>query len=75
MVPTITKEEFCKKVENIVLDGKLSYLEAVIKLQEDYGLDYSLVAKYLSQPLREKLEREGMDLNLIKKAKNTLPFA
>jgi hypothetical protein len=75
MLPVITKEDFCKKVENTVLEGKLSYLEAILKLQEDYGLDYSLVAKFLSQPLKEKLEKEGMDLNLIKKGKNALPFA
>lgn len=75
MLPTITKEDFCKKVENIVLTKNYSYLDAVLKLQEDHGLDYSLVAKFISQPLKEKLEQEGMDLNLIKKGKSTLPFA
>lgn len=75
MLPIITREEFCKKVETSAASGKLTYLESVIKLQEDYGLDYSLVAKYLSQPIKEKLEKEGMDLNLLKKVKSTLPFA
>ena len=75
MLPTITKEDFCKKVENIVIEKRYSYLDAVLKMQEDYGLDYSLIAKFLSQPLKEKLEQEGRDLNLIKKGRSTLPCA
>lgn len=75
MLPIPTKEDFCKNVENIVLTRNYSYMDAILKIQEDHGLDYSLIAKLISQPLREKLEKEGMDLNLIKKRKSTLPFA
>lgn len=75
MLPLLTKEEFCKNVENVVLTKNYSYIDAVLKIQEDYGLDYSLISKLISQPLKEKLEKEGMDLNLIKKGKSTLPFA
>ena len=50
-------------------------MDAIIDLQEELGMDYSLVAKYLSKPLIEKLEIEGIDLNLIKKQRNALPFA
>lgn len=75
MLTNITKEEFSKKVETTVAKRKTSYLETVIDLQEEYGLDYSLIAKLLSQPLIEKLEREGKNLNLrFEKNKNTLPF-
>jgi uncharacterized protein YdhG (YjbR/CyaY superfamily) len=75
MLPLLTKEEFCRNVENIVVEKNYSYIDAVLKIQEDYGLDYSLISKLISQPLKEKLEKEGMDLNLIKKGKSTLPFA
>jgi hypothetical protein len=75
MLTNITKEEFSKKVENRVSKRKATYLETIIDLQEEYGLDYSLIAKLLSQPLIEKLESEGRNINLIKKSKNTLPFA
>lgn len=74
MLTNITKEEFSKKVESAVAKRKSSYLETIIDLQEEYGLDYSLIAKLLSQPLIEKLESEGRNINLIKKNKNTLPF-
>lgn len=74
MLTNITKEEFSKKVESTVAKRKTSYLETIIDLQEEYGLDYSLIAKLLSQPLIEKLESEGRNINLIKKNKNTLPF-
>lgn len=75
MLTNIIKEEFSKKVETTVAKRKTSYLETVIDLQEEYGLDYSLIAKLLSQPLIEKLEREGKNLNLrFEKNKNTLPF-
>jgi hypothetical protein len=75
MLIVITKEDFCKKVENVVARYKVSYMDAIIDLQEELGMDYSLVAKYLSKPLIEKLEIEGIDLNLIKKQRNALPFA
>jgi len=75
MLTNFTKEEFSKKVEFLVKRRKGTYLEAIIDLQEEYGIDYSLVAKLLSQPLLEKLELEGKNLNLIKKNKNSLPFA
>jgi uncharacterized protein YdhG (YjbR/CyaY superfamily) len=75
MLQIPTKEEFCKNVENIVLTKNYSYIDAILKIQEDHSLDYSLIAKLISQPLREKLEKEGMDLNLLKKGKCTLPFA
>jgi hypothetical protein len=75
MLTNITKEEFSKKVENRVSKRKATYLETIIDLQEEYGLDYSLIAKLLSQPLIEKLESEGRNINLIKKSKNSLPFA
>ena len=75
MLTNITKEEFCKKIENSVLKRKMTYLDAIIELQEECGLDYSLIAKLLSQPLIEKLETEGKNLNLLKKNKNRLPFA
>jgi hypothetical protein len=75
MLTNITKEEFSKKVESRVANRKTTYLETIIDLQEEYGLDYSLIAKLLSQPLIEKLESEGRNINLIKKSKNTLPFA
>lgn len=74
MIPLLSKEEFCRKVEALVLEKNLSYLESVLSIQEQNQMDYSLVAKFLSQPLREKLEKEAQDLNLIKKVKNTLPF-
>lgn len=75
MLADISKEEFSRKVEQLVKKRKGTYLEAVVDLQEEYGMDFSLVAKLLSQPLLEKLELEGKNLNLIKKNKNSLPFA
>lgn len=75
MLADISKEEFSKKVEQLVKKRKGTYLEAVVDLQEEHGMDFSLVAKLLSQPLLEKLELEGKNLNLIKKNKNCLPFA
>jgi hypothetical protein len=75
MLANITKEEFCKKVENKVITKKYTYIDAVIAIQEEYGIDYSIVSKLLSQPLLEKLETEGKNLNLIKKTKTRLPFA
>lgn len=71
----ITKEDFSKRVEAYVKRYKYSYIESVIQCLEDCSLDYSQAGKLLSQPLIEKLQHEGMEINLIRKKKNRLPFS
>jgi len=75
MIFKVTKEDFSKRIENYVLDTNSSYIDAVVHFFEEYSYDFSLAPKLLTQPLLEKIEQEGRDLNLLPKIKNKLPFA
>lgn len=61
----LTKGEFSKLVEKNVLDKKMTYMEAVLMVCEDHGIDPEDVRKFVSGPIQEKIEGEAMRLNLI----------
>lgn len=61
----LTKSEFSKLVEKNVLDKRMSYMEAVLMVCEDHGIDPEDVRKFVSAPIQEKIEGEAMRLNLI----------
>lgn len=75
MLNIMSKEEFSKKVENVVSEKTVSYIDAVIEVLEEQSLDFSAVNKLLSKPIIEKLQKEGIELNLLPKRKTCLPFA
>jgi hypothetical protein len=61
----LTKSEFSKLVEKTVLENKLGYMDAVLMVCEDHGIDPEDVRKFVSAPIQEKIEGEAMRLNLI----------
>lgn len=69
----LTKSEFTKLVERCVLDMKMSYLDSVLKVCDDHGIDPEDSKKFISGPIRDKIEGEAMKLNLIPRG-NTLFF-
>lgn len=75
MLEQITKEEFSKKVESYIQKTNSSYIDAVIQQLEEHSYDLTMASKLLTQPLIEKLESEGQELNLLPRNKNVLPFS
>jgi hypothetical protein len=75
MIFTVTKEEFSRKVETLVKNKSLSYMESIILVLEEHSFDFSLAPKLLTQPLLEKVESEARELNFLPKVKNKLPFS
>ena len=61
----LTKAEFSKLVEKAVLENKLGYMDAVLMVCDDHGIDPEDVRKFVSAPIQEKIEGEAMRLNLI----------
>ena len=61
----LTKSEFSKLVEKTVLEHKLGYMDAVLMVWDDHGIDPEDVRKFVSAPIQEKIEGEAMRLNLI----------
>jgi len=61
------------EIEKLVLQKKYTYIDAVIKLCEDFSLEPSYMAKHLPKPIIEKLREEGESINLLPKSAR-LPF-
>lgn len=68
----LSKKRFTKMIENVVKTKKLSYMEAVVYLCEDNNIDLEDVKKFLSTPIKDRIEVEAMNLNYLPKG-NTLP--
>jgi phosphoribosylformylglycinamidine (FGAM) synthase-like enzyme len=61
-------------IERMVSSRKISYMEAVLEICEEHSVDASLVAKHLSRPIIENIEKEAREVNLLPR-KKTLPFS
>jgi hypothetical protein len=61
----LTKKKFTLMVENIVLELRLNYMDAIIKVCEDRGLDPSDVGKLISPAIKDKLQAECVTLKLV----------
>jgi len=61
----ISKESFSKKIEKYVEQYNSTYMDAVIILCENYGIDYNNVSKILNRPILEHIREEGKEQNLL----------
>jgi len=59
--------KFSSDIEILVGTKKISYLEAIMQYIEEQKLDIEVVPKLLSPALKQKLEREATNLNLLHK--------
>ena len=69
----LTKTKFAKLVEECVLKNKLSYMDAIITLCDDYEVELEEVRKFISPVIKEKVEAEARHLNFLPR-QNTLPI-
>ena len=70
-LPSPTK--FAEEIEDIVWDLDISYLDAVILYCERKGIEPEETKKLILKPLKEKIEVDAMNLNLLPK-KGVLPI-
>tara|TARA_X000000950_G_scaffold275152_1_gene361121 strand:+ start:734 stop:976 length:243 start_codon:yes stop_codon:yes gene_type:complete len=70
----ISKKEFTEQVERLLSKKssiQVDVLGAIIKVCEDNNLEPEGAKRLLSDPLKQKLEAEAKQLNLIDRGKNT----
>jgi hypothetical protein len=63
------KQQFSNKVLERVKATKLSFMDCVLEITEEMGLDPSASGKLLTKPIVEKIQQEAKDLHLLKKSK------
>jgi hypothetical protein len=74
LLTMINPEQISNTVERMVSGRDITYMEAVLELCEEEGLDVALASRHLSKPIIENIEREAMQVNLLPK-KESLPFS
>lgn len=67
------QNKFIKEIESIV-EKENSYMDAVLFVCEENNIEPNFAAKYLTQPIIEKIEKEGMEYNLLPKKSSKLPI-
>ena len=55
------------KIEEVVQRTKISYMDAVLEYATSSGLEPEAMAKMLNQSIKDKIEVEAQNLNMLKK--------
>jgi hypothetical protein len=71
----MNSKEFSLKIESIVKDKRISYMDAVIDYCNINDIDLGTVNPMINKSLKEKIKSEAMNLKMIKEKKGgTLPL-
>lgn len=54
-------------IEETVIKTEMNYLDSIVHLCEENGIDLEDVKKYLNDSVKEKLEVDAMNLNFLPK--------
>jgi len=69
----LNKNKFTQLVHDAVTELRSSYMEAILHICEQNNIDPQDVKKFVSPVIRDKLEAEARQLNLLPK-NNTITF-
>jgi hypothetical protein len=67
MIDVLTTKKFSVKIEEIVRDKKLSYMDAIVWWCEEHEMEIETAAKLVNSLIKDKLKREAEDLNYLAK--------
>ena len=71
----LSKDKFAEDIESLVLETKMSYIDAIVQYCEDNNIEVDSVNKLVSKPLKEKIRWEATELNYLKKtSRGRLPL-
>jgi len=61
----VTQKQFLERLDKHMTKHKNGYIESVLAVCEEMGIDPEQAAKYLSKPIIEKIRVEGESINLL----------
>jgi hypothetical protein len=70
----LTKSTFTQLVEDLVLNKKMGYIEAVLFLCDERQIDPADIGKVISPSIKSKIEAEAMSHNLLPKSNSLESF-
>ena len=67
MIEVLNKEKFSQLVEKLVIEKRISYMDAIVWWCEENEFDIEDTAKLLCPLIKEKIKVEAQDLNFLEK--------
>jgi hypothetical protein len=64
----LDKKAFSKRVEDLVQNKPMPYMDAIIMCSVSVGLEVESAARLINKNIKEKLEAEAQDLNLMQRS-------
>ena len=61
----MNSKEFSLKIENIVKEKRITYIDAVVWYCEQNDIDTGTVSPLISKSLKEKIQVEAVDLRML----------
>jgi transposase-like protein len=65
----MNSKEFSLTIEGIVKEKRITYMEAVVWYCDENGLDTSQISSLVSKSLKEKIQVEASNKNMLKMPK------
>tara|TARA_B100001057_G_scaffold480375_1_gene553159 strand:- start:297 stop:506 length:210 start_codon:yes stop_codon:yes gene_type:complete len=69
----VTSKEFVVIIEQLKREKRITYIDAIVSYCEKNNIETDTVGKLISKPLKEKIEVEARNLNLLQKT-GSLPI-
>ena len=66
----MNSKEFSLKIESIVKEKRITYMDAVVLYCEENDIDTSTVSSLISKSLKEKIKLEAVNLRMLKEPKS-----
>ena len=70
----MNKQKFNLDIEEIVLEKKLNYIEAIVYYCETNDIEVEVAAKMINKNIKEKLQANANTLNLLVDKTRSLPL-
>ena len=62
----MTSKEFSLKIESIVREKRMPYMDAILHFCKEKDVDPSTVGRLVSKSLKEKIKAEALELRMLK---------
>ena len=67
-------KEFSLKIEALVIEKKLPYMDAVVLYCETYNVEIEAAAKLINTKIKKTIQAEAAELNMMKEKIQKLPI-
>ena len=67
-----TPAQFSLHIEQLANENKVSHIDAILRYCEENSLEPSDVAKFINKPLKDKIENDFRELNMLPKVPTLL---